>query len=198
VNDQPNVCILHDRHAGILKVIKTLKEHGEETPWIDIQSRWCMHHLWANFYTQFRNKNLMNLFKKLCIQNQLWKYSFVRTKLHEFTKQQVVQRKAARDANVIAHMHAVFLRGNRALPITTIVEGIFLGTVKYFRDRRQKAHMHMMNNPTTLYRSKIMQYMDAKEKARHLPVVPIGNEERRFEVYLQIGSGFEIRRGCTM
>ena len=31
VKDKPNVCILHDRHAGILKAIKTLKEPGQET-----------------------------------------------------------------------------------------------------------------------------------------------------------------------
>ena len=28
VKDQPNVCILHDRHAGILKAIKTLQQPG--------------------------------------------------------------------------------------------------------------------------------------------------------------------------
>jgi hypothetical protein len=42
VKDKPNICILHDRHAGILKAIKTVKEPGQETPWIDIESRWCM------------------------------------------------------------------------------------------------------------------------------------------------------------
>ena len=81
VKEKPNVCILHDRHAGILKAVKTLKEPGQETPWIDIQSRWCMRHLGANFFSQFRNKNLMNLFKKLCKQNQLWKYNLIRDRL---------------------------------------------------------------------------------------------------------------------
>ncbi|XP_051211136.2 uncharacterized protein [Lolium perenne] len=107
VNDKPNVCILHDRHAGILKAIKTLKEPGQETPWIDIESRWCMRHLGANFYTQFRKKDLMNVFKRLCIQNQQWKYNFLCSKLQELTKKQVVERKAARDANIAAHMQAV-------------------------------------------------------------------------------------------
>jgi hypothetical protein len=31
-----------------------------------------MRHLGANFFSQFKSKNLMNLFKKLCKQNQLW------------------------------------------------------------------------------------------------------------------------------
>ncbi|XP_071685215.1 uncharacterized protein [Lolium perenne] len=249
------------RHAGIPKAIKTLKEPGQETPWIDIESRWCMRHLGANFYTQFRNKPLMNVFKRLCIQNQQWKYNFLRSKVQELTKKLVVQRKGARDANIAAHMQAVaagttaveapvyeapeglcdlpgfdppgtrrrqgrqiknfeqwiehepterwsllhdthgarygvmttnlaesynfVLRGNRALPLTAIVEGIFMGTVKYYRERREKAQMHMVNRPATPYCSKIMEYMHKKkEKAKHLAVVQIGNVERRYEVRL--------------
>ena len=89
------------------------------------------------------------------------------------------------------------LRGNKALPLIALVEGIFLGTAKYFSDRRQMAEMHMMNNPTTLYCSKVMKCMaDKMEKGRHLVVVSIGNEERRFEVRLptdKFGCGNELR-----
>ena len=262
VKDKPNVCILHDRHAGILSAIRTLTNPvpDEPTPWPDMQSRWCMRHLGANFFSQFRNKNLMNLFKKLCKQNQEWKYMKIRERLNVCTLRHVRDRKAARDAAVRAHVEAVaqlgtgtttveedpvglcdlpgfdppgtrrrlgrtiktfeqwieheplerwsllrdthgarygvmttnlaetynfVLRGNRALPLTAIVEDIFYGTVKYFRDRRQKAEQHMLNNPITRYCERIMKYMEEKmEKARSHTVVPIGNQERRFEVRL--------------
>ena len=97
VKDRPNVCILHDRHAGILAAIRALQMPGlnEPAPWQDMQSRWCMHHLGPNFYSQFKNKRLMNLFKKLCAQNQQKKYDFLWKKLDEFTKAQVKQRRAA-------------------------------------------------------------------------------------------------------
>jgi len=275
VKDKPNVCILHDRHAGILSAIKTLTNPGpeEQTPWQDLQSRWCMRHLGANFFSQFRNKSLMNLFKKLCKQNQLWKYNLIRDRLNVCTQRHVRDRKAARDAAVRAHVEAVaaqlatgtaavdeepvglcdlpgfdppgtrrrlgrsiktfeqwieheplerwsllhdthgarygvmttnlaetynfVLRGNRALPLTAIVEGIFYGTVKYFRDRRQKAEQHMLNNPNTRYCERIMKYMEEKmEKARSHTVVPIGNQERRFEVRLannKFGCANELR-----
>ena len=49
----------------------------------------------------------MNLFKKLCKQNQEWKYTFLRGKLDDFTKKQVIERKAARDVRVAAHVAAV-------------------------------------------------------------------------------------------
>ena len=95
VKDRPNVCVIHDRHAGILKAVKTLRNPtvDEPTPWKDLQSRWCMRHLGANFFSQFKNKRLMNLFKKLCKQNQERKYQFIWSKLDEFTKKQVYARK---------------------------------------------------------------------------------------------------------
>lgn len=49
----------------------------------------------------------MNLFKKLCKQNQQWKYDYVREKLDKFTGEHVKDRKAARAAAVAAHALAV-------------------------------------------------------------------------------------------
>ena len=71
------------------------------------------------------------------------------------------------------------------MPLTTLVEGIFYGTVKYFRDRREKAEMHVMSNPNTRYCERVIKYMDEKmEKAMSHTVVAIRNQERRFEVRL--------------
>src|SRR5664279_722228 len=111
VKDRPNVCILHDRHAGILKAIKALQQPGDDepTPWKDMQIRWCMRHLGANFFSQFKSKKLMNLFKKLCKQNRQWKYDYLRGMLNKFTETEVRKMKAARSTR------------NRALPLTAIV-----------------------------------------------------------------------------
>ena len=49
----------------------------------------------------------MNLFKKLCKQNQLWKYTYIRGKLDEFTNNHVRQRRVARTAAVAAHVQLV-------------------------------------------------------------------------------------------
>ena len=66
-----------------------------------------MCHLGANFYSQFRKKELMNLFKKLCIQNQEWKFQKLWTNLQKFTQQQVRLRKAVENERVRAHLAAV-------------------------------------------------------------------------------------------
>ena len=97
VHDRPNVCVIHDRHAGLVKAIKQLLTSDFDTSdpivWRDIQSRWCMRHLGANFFTQFSNKRLMNLFKRLCGTNQKKKFDVLWAKLDELTESEVKQRR---------------------------------------------------------------------------------------------------------
>ena len=261
VKDRPNVCVLHDRHPGILKAVRTLQNPAadEPTPWNDLQSRWCMRHLGANFFSQFRNKELMQMFKKLCAQNQQVKYTFLWSKLDEFTKKQVRERKKKEKALAtiipelepqglcdlpvidppgtkrkkgrqiknfsewiekeplvrwsllhdthgarygimttnLAEVYNWVLRGNRGLPLTAIVEAIFHGTLRYFRERLQKSIVHIHKNPNTPYCAYIMEYMAKKnDKAKHHNVTIIGNAERRYEVRLptdSFGCGHEVK-----
>ena len=52
VCDRPNVCVLHDRHKGILSAVKKLQEsRNVDVAWPDLHSRWCMRHMGANFYS---------------------------------------------------------------------------------------------------------------------------------------------------
>ena len=69
VCEWPNVCVLHDRHKGILSAVMKLQEgRNIDVSWPDLHSRWCMRHMEANFYSQFRSKRLEDLFKKMCKQ----------------------------------------------------------------------------------------------------------------------------------
>ena len=67
-----NVSLIIDRHVGLLAAIRLLQEGSPFSPpiWPDVVSRWCVRHMAANFYERFKNKDLMNLFKRLCTQNQ--------------------------------------------------------------------------------------------------------------------------------
>ena len=69
---RPDVCLISDRHAGLLQAILKLQGGTGTTPpiWPDVRNRWCVRHMGANFYDHFKNKDLMNMFKRLCIQNQ--------------------------------------------------------------------------------------------------------------------------------
>jgi hypothetical protein len=87
----------------------------------------------------------------------------------------------------LAESYNFVLRGNRALPLTTIVEGIFYYTMKYFKERCEEAKLHNMTNLNTSYCEKIAKYMEKKiEKGRGHTIVATRNQELRFEVRLQM------------
>src|SRR6266498_651119 len=51
-----------------------------------MQNRWCMRHMDANFSSYFKNKALMNMFKRLCKQNQIGKFYTLWRELDENTR----------------------------------------------------------------------------------------------------------------
>jgi hypothetical protein len=89
VRDREDVCLLHDRHADILRAILDLQEGcvetGEPPKWRDVRSRWCMRHFGANFFRQLKNKHLMDMFKRLCKETNQRKFNKQWQKLDELT-----------------------------------------------------------------------------------------------------------------
>src|SRR5207237_7482771 len=68
---------------------------GTEHPiWANIQNRWCMRHMGANFYDHFKNRDLMLLFKRLCAQNQQRKFNALWKLLDEMTAKHIEEREA--------------------------------------------------------------------------------------------------------
>jgi hypothetical protein len=66
------MCVSYTIGTGILQAINDMKEGSTEryrAPlWSDVKSRWCVRHMKANFYSQFKNKTLAKLFERLCEQ----------------------------------------------------------------------------------------------------------------------------------
>ncbi|WVZ88213.1 hypothetical protein U9M48_034757 [Paspalum notatum var. saurae] len=110
VSSRSNVCLISDRHSGILDAIEKLKHGNGASPplWPDVHSRWCMRHLAANFYDHFKNKDLQDLFKSLCSQNQQRKFNAIWKLLDELTvKHQTATSSAsssARTAKPFSHV----------------------------------------------------------------------------------------------
>ena len=66
---------------------------GTEPPkWPDVRNRWCIRHMGANFYDHFKNKDLMDLFKRLCAENQQRKFNALWQLLDELTLKQLEER----------------------------------------------------------------------------------------------------------
>jgi len=87
VGGRNNICLINDRHVGILQAINTL-QNGSDTflpAWPDVHNRWCMRHMDANFHKHFKNKDLMDLFKRLASQNQERKFKILWKMLDRLT-----------------------------------------------------------------------------------------------------------------
>ena len=103
VQDRLNICHIHDRHASLLLAIKSMQEEADEPiPWPDLQSRWCMRHMAANFYRKFRSKMLQDMFKLLCCQNQEGKFNALWKELDKLTRAHVneMSKKPKTDDNL--------------------------------------------------------------------------------------------------
>jgi MULE transposase domain/Domain of unknown function (DUF1979)/MuDR family transposase len=94
---RPDVCLISDRHAGLLAAIRRLKEgYGGRLPiWTDVRNRWCIRHMGANFYDHFKNKDLMDMFKRLCELNQERKFKDLWQRLDELAAEYVQERRSA-------------------------------------------------------------------------------------------------------
>jgi hypothetical protein len=70
VRQPPDVCIIFDCNLGLLHALNTIKQVTDpECGWPDMETRWCMRHLAANFYSKFKNKDWFKIFKRMCMQN---------------------------------------------------------------------------------------------------------------------------------
>ena len=85
---RPDVYLISDRHAGLLQAILKLQGGTGTTPpiWPDVRNRWCVRHMAANFYDHFKNKDLKNLFKRLCTKNQQRKFNALWQMLDQLTQ----------------------------------------------------------------------------------------------------------------
>ncbi|CAH1429795.1 unnamed protein product [Lactuca virosa] len=74
VKDREGICLIFDRHGGILKAIN---EHG--SPWLEPRGfhRYCLRHFINNFYDKFRNSEMEALAYRVGSQNQIRKFNSI-------------------------------------------------------------------------------------------------------------------------
>ncbi|CAH1444414.1 unnamed protein product [Lactuca virosa] len=74
VKDREGICLISDRHGGILKAVN---EHG--SPWLEPRGfhRYCLRHFINNFYDKFRNSELKALAYRAGSQNQIRKFNSI-------------------------------------------------------------------------------------------------------------------------
>ncbi|XP_042755359.1 uncharacterized protein LOC111916331 [Lactuca sativa] len=84
VKEREDICLISDRHLGILKVVN---EHG--SPWLEPRGfhRYCLRHFINNFNDKFRNSELKALAYRVGSQNQVRKFNSIMEEIGKLNQQ---------------------------------------------------------------------------------------------------------------
>ncbi|KAL6545271.1 hypothetical protein OROGR_009145 [Orobanche gracilis] len=149
VKERDGICLISDRHIGILKVVN---EHG--SPWLEPRGfhRYCLRHFISNFNDKFRNSELKALAYRAGSENQVRKFNSTmeeigklnpearqwleRHPLHRWTLAHDGGRRYGLLTTNLSEIFNSVLKGARFLPITACVQLTFYRLVHYFEVRR--------------------------------------------------------------
>nr|GEY34104.1 hypothetical protein [Tanacetum cinerariifolium] len=149
VKESERICLISDRHAGILKVVN---EQG--SPWLEPCGfhRYCFQHFINNFNDKFRSAQLKALAYRAGSQNQVPKFNSIMEEIgrlnprarqwlagHSLSKWTLAHDGGNRYGFLTTNLSEIFnsvLKGARFLPITTCVQLTFYRLVHYFNVRR--------------------------------------------------------------
>ena len=189
VRNRPNVCIISDRNKGLLSALNIIKQSPDpEWGWPDLETRWCMRHLAANFYSKFKNKEWFKQFKRMCMQKTTAKMNAIwaginaqieraalpgRTTINlsqwitgncpDLVKWAQAHDTGARYGIMTSNMSEVYngvLKGVRALPVTALIHETWNRTLTYFADRVQVANARDIMGKA--WSEKIQRHLDEK------------------------------------
>ncbi|GKD26933.1 uncharacterized protein Tco_1233147 [Tanacetum coccineum] len=123
VKEREGICLISDRHPGILKVV-----NEEGSPWLEPRGfhRYCLRHFINNFNDKFHNSQLKTLAYRAGSQNQVRKFNSIMEEIGQINPQarQWLQRHAF-DRWTLAHDG-----GKRYGLLTTNLSEIFHNCLK--------------------------------------------------------------------
>ncbi|WVZ50495.1 hypothetical protein U9M48_001741, partial [Paspalum notatum var. saurae] len=221
VCSRSNVCLISDRHAGILETIDKFQHRSGASPaiWSDVHHRWCMRHLGANFHDKlvqevvFPESATKKLLDELTTKQQTADSSASSTGRTSKPFSEWIQDKPkekwallydtnGRRYGIMITNHAecynMVMRGSRSLPLVGIVEFILWGCAKYFRERYMAISTDL-SNQSVFFGKRITKYMKTMtDKAQTYNARLMGTREHRFEVSCRDRSRRGVRRERTV
>ncbi|CAI9272226.1 unnamed protein product [Lactuca saligna] len=213
VKDREGICLISDRHGGILKAIN---EHG--SPWLEPRGfhRYCLRYFINNFYDKFRNSELKALAYRARSQNQIRKFNSIMEeirKLNPCARQWLVSHPLirwtlAQDGRrrywlLTTNLSEIFnsvLKGARFLPIIACVQLTFYRMVHYFEVRRPLGSSSQAHGDTHTPHVVVKQVaLMAKASAHSLR--SFSREKGIFELITQRGRNVQVvnleQKTCT-
>ncbi|XP_031741732.1 uncharacterized protein LOC116403927 [Cucumis sativus] len=167
VTDRYGICLISDRHRGILSTI-----NNEEVGWSEPRAvhRYCLRHVASNFNQKYKSKQLKDLVFRADIDVEKW------TQSHDNGS-----RYRWMTSNAAECMNGVF-KGARMLPITSLVRLTFYRTILYFERRR--AEISEALDRGDIYTEYAIRKLKKWEKrASAHSVTSIDRETQTFEVH---------------
>lgn len=183
------VCIISDRHQGILKTF------ASETGWTNVHHRFCLRHMRANFLDKHKGGEMKRLFWVAGCSPQDRKFKKVLEQIQLLDRETTRWFETANNRKwTLAHdggyrygimttnLSEIFngvMKGARGMPITAIVEMSFYRCVAYFEKWRGIATIAIgdLNQPDTeaqhKYSHKIhlrMHYNDKKAEKHEVRI----------------------------
>uniref|UniRef100_A0A2N9GCN4 MULE transposase domain-containing protein n=1 Tax=Fagus sylvatica TaxID=28930 RepID=A0A2N9GCN4_FAGSY len=196
VTKNRELCIISDRHRGILNAMKWSKLQP-----LNAYHRFCIRHLVSNFNTRFHDKRLKNMIQRAGEHNQLRKFNATMDSIRQYNKDTADildketdvkkwtlakdggRRYGAMTTNLSECFNGV-LKGARNLPITAMVEFIYFKLVHYFNDRRVKTQAQLTSGQAfSTHAMEIFQKWSEKASLHH--VIEFNREEGTFQIQTQ-------------
>uniref|UniRef100_A0A2N9J057 SWIM-type domain-containing protein n=1 Tax=Fagus sylvatica TaxID=28930 RepID=A0A2N9J057_FAGSY len=169
VTKNREICIISDRHKGIMNAMKWSKLQP-----LNAYHRFCIRHLVSNFNTRFHDKRLKNMIQRAGEHNQLRKFNATMDSIRQYNK----------DAAKPYWTKRQMLKSARNLPITAMVEFIYFKLVHYFNDRRVKTQAQLSSGQAfSTHAMEIFQKWSEKASLHH--VIEFNREEGTFQIQTQ-------------
>ncbi|KAA0054037.1 uncharacterized protein E6C27_scaffold318G001000 [Cucumis melo var. makuwa] len=195
VTDQDGICLISDRHRGILSAI-----NNEEIGWSEPRAfhRYCLRHVASNFNNKYKSKQLKDLVFRAGNQHQRRKFirnmkeiKQLNPECLEFFEDIDLQkwtqshdngyRYGWMTSNATECMNGVF-KGARMLPMTSLVRLTFYRTILYFERRRAEISEAVDRGEVyTEYAMKKLKRWETRASAHS--VTSIDRETQTFEVH---------------
>nr|KAJ0206620.1 hypothetical protein LSAT_V11C500279080 [Lactuca sativa] len=213
VKERGGICLISDRHSGILKVVN---EQG--SPWLEPHSfhMYCLRHFVNNFHDKFRNSHLKVLAYRAGSQNQVRKFNSIMDEIgklnaqarqwlegHSLCRWTLAHDGGKRYGLLTTNMSEIFnnvLKGARFLPITPCVKLTFYRLVHYFDVRRSLGPTAQANGDVFTPHVVVKQAASMSKASAHT-LKSFNRQKGIIEVVTQKGKNMQVvdleKKTCT-
>ncbi|XP_038693778.1 uncharacterized protein LOC119991504 [Tripterygium wilfordii] len=177
VTNRPGICVLSDRHAGILAAMR------DRWPEPVAYHRYCSRHFVSNFHDKFKDVDMKNAVNLMANEPSRQKFDLWMSRVKDINivawnyldragkeKWSLSYDDGHRYGNMTTNMSEIFnsvLKGGRFLPITALVQLTFYRCNKYFVKRRMEAEQYRLQGselPPQVYGHISRENEDAKRQ----------------------------------